>query len=76
MLEVSLCFIYFEAMLLGAHKFRGVISWEIGALVVNYELTLVNSSRVISLRSICLILTQRPQLPLGWHLHGASPLLL
>lgn len=74
--EVLLCFIYFEAMLSGAHKFRGVISREIGALVVNYELTLVNPSRVISLRSVCLILTQLHQLSFGWYLHGASSLLL
>lgn len=70
MSELLLCFMYFETMLLGAYKFRSVISpWGVGALVINYEVTVIDPSHVIPYNLFCLILTCLHQLSFGWHLY-------
>ena len=67
--ELLLCFIYFETMLLGTYNFRSVISsWGAGALMINYEVTVTDSSHAIPYNLFCLILTWLYQLSFGWHL--------
>lgn len=66
--ELPLCFIYFETMLLGAYKFRSAISsWGVGALVTNYEVTVIGPSHDKPYNLSCLILTWLHQLSFGRH---------
>lgn len=65
--EVLPCFINFETMLLGAYNFRNVISsWGAGALVINYEVTILDPSHVIPYNLFYLLLTWLHQLSFGW----------